>query len=206
MNFTPYWHLAWKEYRAVRLFWLAIIGLTVVGYFVVTSLAIEPPVRTAWIFNLALVAPVLFALGCAAAAFSGEQEEGTFEFLRAAPISSRQVLASKLCLTAIGTVVMFILLWPVAQWFNRSQLPEDAQLHNLLGLWLVAALEAIAWGTLFSLLTARPLLAVVLAMAAASTAAHVLAWRMRLSCRTSVLNLLRICAPSRGEFSRRRWC
>ena len=123
MNFTPYWHLAWKEYRAVRLFWMAIIGLTVVGYFVVTSLAIEPPVRTAWIFNLALVAPVLFALGCTAAAFSGEQEEGTFEFLRAAPVSSRQVLASKLCLTAIGTVVMFILLWPVAQWFNRSQLP-----------------------------------------------------------------------------------
>ena len=50
----------------------------------------------------------------------------------------------------------------------------------MLGLWLVAALEAIAWGTLFSLVTARPLLAVILAMTAASSAAHLLAWWMRL--------------------------
>jgi ABC-2 family transporter protein len=180
MNATPYLHLAWKEYRAVRLFWVAIVGLAVIGDIVATNLSHDPSLRTTWIFNLALVPPALFALGAAAAAFSSEQEEGTFEFLRAAPISSQQVLVSKLCVAMLGTLAMFIVLWPVAQWFNGSQLPDEVQLHNMLGLWLVAALEAIAWGTLFSLLTARPLLAVILAMAAASSAAHLLAWRMRL--------------------------
>jgi ABC-2 family transporter protein len=181
MNSTPYLHLAWKEYRAVRLFWLAIVGLTIVGDLVATSLASSPDLRTTWIFNLAFVPPVLFALGSAAAAFSGEQEEGTFEFLRIAPISSQQVLASKLAVAALGTEAMFVVLWPVAQWFNHSQLPGDVQLHNMLGLWLVAALEAIAWGTLFSLVTARPMLAVILAMTAASSAAHFFAWRTRLT-------------------------
>ena len=90
------------------------------------------------------------------------------------------MLTSKLCVAVLGTLAMSLVLWPVAQWFNGSQLPNDIQLHNMLGLWLVAALEAIAWGTLFSLVTARPLLAVILAMAAASSAAHLLAWRMRL--------------------------
>jgi hypothetical protein len=180
MNSTPYLHLAWKEYRAVRLFWVAIVGLTVIGDVVATNLTNDPALRTTWIFNLALVPPVLFALGCAAAGFSGEREEGTFEFLRAAPISSQQVLTSKLCVAMLGTLAMFIVLWPVAWWFNHSQLPNDVQLHNMLGLWLVAALEAIAWGTLFSLVTARPLLAVILAMTAASSAAHFFAWRMRL--------------------------
>ena len=54
----------------------------------------------------------------------------------------------------------------------------DAQselLRNMLGLWLIAALEAIVWGTLFSLITARPLLSICLAVTIGSTITHLLA-------------------------------
>ena len=84
-----------------------------------------------------------------------EREEGTFEFLRAAPITARQVLASKLAVTCLATLAMFIVLWPATLLFTYPKSPHA--LDGMLGLWLMAALEAIAWGTLFSLLTARPL-------------------------------------------------
>src|SRR4029077_8576761 len=89
------------------------------------------------------------------------------------------ILASKLALTFVATLAMFAVLWPLALWATGAHLPEPTQLPGMLGLWLIGALEAIAWGMFFSLLGARPLLAVVLAMAAASTLAHGVSWQFR---------------------------
>jgi hypothetical protein len=107
-----------------------------------------------------------------------EREEGTYDFLRASPLSAAQVFGTKLGLTTVGTLAMFVVLWPWALWFTRGTLPGGDDLRGMLGLWLLAAVEAIAWGTLFSLLTARPLLAVVLALFTASTLVHLLAANM----------------------------
>jgi hypothetical protein len=177
---TAFWRLTWKEYRSIRTFWLSIVGLVFLlsWVFVLTQ---ERATAINLVFNFALGAPAFFAIGCAGAAFAGEKEEGTFEFLRGSPVSSGQILASKLLLTAIATLAMYAVLWPLALLATGSHLPEPTQLPGMLGLWLVGAIEAIAWGTLFSLLGARPLLAVVLAMAAASTFAHSLSWGFRQS-------------------------
>src|SRR6476620_8656812 len=178
MNTTAFWRLTWKEYRAIRTFWLSIVVLVVAlsWLFVLTQ---ERATAINLVFNFALGAPAFFAIGCAGAAFAAEKEEGTFEFLRASPVSSGQILASKLLLTAIATLAMYAVLWPLALWATAAHLPEPTQLPGMLGLWLVGAIEAIAWGTLFSLLGARPLLTVVLAIAAASTFAHSLSWGFR---------------------------
>lgn len=182
MNANAYLRLAWKEYRAARAFWLAVVGLAIAAQWLAMSQAFGLAALYAapWVAvvtcNIALAAPVFFALGCAGATFAVEREEGTFDFLRAAPISAGQVLATKLGLTLAATVAMYALLWPLALWFTGGLLPEAATLRGMLGLWLLAAAEAIAWGTLFSLLTARPLAAVCLALVATSTIAHLLAW------------------------------
>jgi ABC-2 family transporter protein len=172
---TGIWRLAWKEYRTIRLFWLMLAGLSVVVQWLTASLWHNEPTAIALVYNFALGAPVLFAVACAAAAFAIEREEGTIEFLRAAPVSAGQVFVSKVAIAFIGTIAMFAILLPLARLFAQGQLPSDAQWRGMLGLWLVSAVEAIAWGTLFSLLGARPLVAVVLTLVAVSTCDHALA-------------------------------
>ena len=175
-----FWRMAWKEYRTIRLFWLSIIGLVVLLQWLMVTFSQDKQTTLSMVFNFALGAPAFFAVGCAGSMFAAEKEEGTFEFLRIAPVSAGQVLASKLAVATLATVAMFVVLWPLALLFSGNRLPESpAQLHGMLGLWLVGALEAIAWGTLFSLLGARPLVAVILAMVAASTCAHAISWEFR---------------------------
>ena len=64
MNLTPYWHLVWKEYRAVRGFWLSMIGLVVLLEALVVFSSSEPAWTRLMVYNLALAAPAFFALGC----------------------------------------------------------------------------------------------------------------------------------------------
>ncbi len=182
MNFAPYLRLVWKEYRAIRLFWLCLVVLVIfIQWLMAVTIHVQGVVPQ---FHLALMAPALFALGCAGTAFAIEKEDGTFEFLRAIPISSQQLFISKLLLTVLASVAMYLVLWLAAMWITGHATPAldrmfpDAQselLRNMLGLWLVAALEAIVWGTLFSLITARPLLSICLAVTIGSTITHLLA-------------------------------
>ena len=170
-----FWRLAWKEYRAIRLFWLMLAGLSVLLQWMTVALWPSEPSVVTLVYNYALGVPVLFAVACAATTFAVEREEGTSEFLRAAPISAWQVLASKLAIAAIGTAAMMIVLLPLARQFAQRPVPIDEIWNGILGLWLVSAFEAIAWGTLFSLIGTRPLVAVVLTLVAVSTCDHVLA-------------------------------
>jgi ABC-type transport system involved in multi-copper enzyme maturation permease subunit len=175
MNATPYLHLLWKEYRAIRAFWLSMVILVLGAQWLTLSLSSDAAFSLKLVYSLALGAPAFFALGAAGTSFALEQEEGTYDFLRAAPVSARQVLTSKLGLTILATLAMLLVLVPIAWRISGRQLPEAEQLHGMLGLWLLAALEAIAWGAFFSLLTARPLTAICLALVAMSTTVHVLA-------------------------------
>ena len=175
MNSAAFVRLTWKEYRSIRAIWLAVAALAVLGEGLAAVLIHSPLTEVSLIFNVALAAPVFFAVGCAGIAFAAEREEATVEFLRAAPVSARQVFASKLGMAALATAAMYLLLWPMALFFTGGELPDSGPLGGMLGLWLVAALEALAWGTLFSLLTARPLLAICEAIFIISAIANRLA-------------------------------
>ncbi|HKD35542.1 MAG TPA: hypothetical protein VKB78_02040, partial [Pirellulales bacterium] len=171
---TGFWRLAWKEYRAIRVFWLLLAALSVLASWLLAMLWQNEPSINGLIYSFALGAPAFFAVACSAAAFAVEREEGTIEFLRAVPASPQQVFWSKTALSLVGTLAMLVILLPLARLFT-GQFPEDHQWQGMLGLWLVAAFEAIAWGTFFSLLGARPLIAVVLTLVAVSTIDHTLA-------------------------------
>jgi hypothetical protein len=173
MNLTTTTRLLWKEYRAIRAFWLSIVVLAVLLQCLVLAVS-ESPASMTLLYSIGMAAPALFALGATGAAFSMEREEGTFDFLRTAPITAGQVFTSKLGIATVAAATMFALLAGATVLLTYPRSPEA--LDGILGLWGVAVLEAIAWGTLFSLLTARPLAAIVMAVAAASTAAHLLAW------------------------------
>ena len=174
MNATPYLRLVWKEYRAIRLFWLALVGLTFFIQCLIFALGrgnLTPG------FGLAFGPPVLFALGAAGAAFAVEREEGSFDFLQAIPVNSKQLFISKITVSIIATLVMYAVLYPLTLLFTGGKVPDVNFVQTMLAICLTAALEAIAWGTFFSLICMRPLVAICLAMLAGSTVAHVLAWR-----------------------------
>ncbi len=176
MNATPYLHLLWKEYRAIRAFWLSLVVMVMGALWLTMALASDPTSRLNLVYSLALGAPAFFALGAAGTGFALEKEEGTFDFLRAAPVSARQVLTSKLGLTILATVAMLAVLVPIAWRITGGQLPEERTWRGMLGLWPLAAIEAVAWGAFFSLISARPLPAICMALVAVSTSEHLLAW------------------------------
>ena len=163
MNSHPYPRLLWKEYRAIRLFWLSLAGLVIFLQWLTLVVVHTNPVVP--LFNLAFIAPAFFALGCAGTAFAIEKEDGTFDFLQASPVRSSQLLITKLLLAVTATACMYLVLTLTTLVFTRGATPDSSTIAALLGLWAVAAVELIAWGTLFSLLTARPLLAICLAAA-----------------------------------------
>jgi ABC-type transport system involved in cytochrome c biogenesis permease component len=132
MNSAAVLHLAWKEYRAIRAFWLSIVALVVLAEATLLALSGPGTFRLHWIYHLALAAPAFFALGCAGTAFAMEREEGTFEFLSASPISAREVLASKLGVALVATIAQLAVLWAVAFLFSREQMPQADVLNGML--------------------------------------------------------------------------
>lgn len=174
MNANAFWHLTWKEYRANRAFWLALLVLVVAIESLTAYFFRTMPDFKYLVFSWALAAPAFFAVGSAGMAFAAEREEGTIDFLRAIPASARQVLASKVAVTALATAVLYLALWPMALYFTGGELPLAGDLHALVRMWLIAALEAIAWGTLFSLVCRRPLLAITAAIFAVAICANLL--------------------------------
>jgi len=176
MNYTAVARMTWKEYRAVRAFWLALIVLTLFVQCLLIGVLDDSARRTVLICSFALGAPAFFALGCAGTSFAIEREDGTFDFLRASPATIREVLTSKWVVALAATVGMFLVLWPVALALTGGKTPEPLQLKHLLGLWLLAAVEALVWGTFFSIVCARPLTAISLAIFTASTVTHLLSW------------------------------
>lgn len=176
MNANAFWHLTWKEYRANRAFWLALVLLVGIVESVTAMLipAASSPKLIYLAFSWALGAPAFFAVGSAGMAFAGEREEGTIDFLEAIPVTAKQIFASKLVVTTLATLALYAVVWPMAQWITRGALPEAKVLQELLAIWVVSAVEAIAWGTLFSLLSARPLLAIIEAIFFVSAIANVL--------------------------------
>lgn len=176
MNPAPYTHLIWKEYRAIRGFWIALIGLAVFMQLLVLAFSQDRGWATEFVYNIALATPVFFAIGCIGTAYAIEKEDGTFEWLSSSPASDAQLFISKVGLCLVATAAMFAILWLATTALMIAPPDRTDILRGMLGLWLLAGFEALAWGLLFSLLSARPLMAIVLALFATSTTVHVLSW------------------------------
>lgn len=164
--------LAWKDYREHRSIWLA---LAVLAALVLPGLMVllDPPGQVghdsdkllALVFAAVTLAST-YALVCGAMLLAGEREEGTLPFLdslgRRRAAVWRTKLLTGMCLT-VGQVVVVALLFLVA--IHTSPDASVLAVTALVALMPVA-LEALAWGLLFSCLCRTVLAAAGLAAAA----------------------------------------
>jgi hypothetical protein len=175
---------AWKEYRTLRAMWLSVIaiGLCVqLFWFTFAAPGTDLPVS---MFGAALATAMLYAIGATAVAFSVEHEDETYHYLSGLPARWLPLLLGKLATvtsSAFGVAIALSLTgWIIAG------LPSKLDTTNLLALLGVGIVEAIAWGTLFSLLMKRPLVAALWTIVVTAIAVHL---AVNVSSRSGVASL-----------------
>src|SRR5262249_45970838 len=97
--------MLWKEYRALRPFWLAVVGIVGLCQAIVLFSASGPELLHV-LFGIPAMAVILYTLGTAATAFAVEREDETITFLQTLPVRGRQVLAAKVGLAAVSIVAL----------------------------------------------------------------------------------------------------
>lgn len=160
----------WKEYRVLRGLWLAV---AVLGVLVQAALNVLLPPQSDHALTLFIVAwgaAVLYAAGAAAATFSVEHEEETYGFLSGLPTTWWPMFVGKLTVAALSA---FALAAALAITGGTFHFPTAQNAAAISAACSVAILEAIAWGTLFSLLIKRPLVAALLTLIVGGMAMHV---------------------------------
>lgn len=171
--------LLWKDYRLQRMFWICMgalgILLQFLGFMVREA---SPEDQLFWLFGVSIGIPAFYALGCGATMFALERESGTFEFQRGLPVAAGRFFWNNTLFGAISTVAMIALLFlsalcfsVLSLWLSGSQfpnLPEGFWFLYYFGFWGIGVLELFVWGSFFSLVLKRPLVAAMLGVASAS--------------------------------------
>ena len=184
MTRTVLGRLVWKEYRLLRGFWGGMLLLCLVGQLV--ALAVAEPMRTSqpidpaqYLYLVAVALTAFYVLGCGATAFAGERDAGTYLLQRVLPVTPGRLLLGKLLYTGLSALLLGVAAWVLAAVLVslRGWHPQDS--HSAIALLGgVKAIELLAWGVFFSLLTSRPLRAVVLAALTTSVVSYPLSWML----------------------------
>ena len=160
-------HLFWKECRQMQGFWLGVLGLIVVLQIVVTIVMVttgEAKHLAEGLLGVAVMLPVLYALGSGAALFAMEHETGTYDFLRALPTCPAASLVNKLAFAAVSTPLLVVaggLSAAIPAWLLGG---GDIRLLEAMLLWACIAVYLFAWAAFFSLLVRQVTKAAVLAI------------------------------------------
>ncbi|MEA1950556.1 MAG: hypothetical protein U9N87_04180, partial [Planctomycetota bacterium] len=173
MNTIIFRRLLWKEFRTLCGFWIAMLVLSLM--FLVIPLASKQGIlghitdsTAAGLYYLASFFVALYAAGCGAMLFSSERETRTYWFLRSLPAASSWLLLGTTVFAMASTLLIFMLISSSALFLGGFYLLDAT---NHVRVWIVclaATLVGLAWGVFFSLLSKRPLVAVLLAVSAAS--------------------------------------
>ena len=148
--------LMWKEYRSLRWFWLAIVVLVVLMDYLVITFGGQLRDVATLIYNFALGAPVMFAIGAAGASFAAEKEEGTYEFFARLPPPPGKSCSANGSSSALATIGMAAVLWPISGWFlGGISGPNRVDFNDIVAFWSVAGLEVHRLGH-FVFATHRP--------------------------------------------------
>jgi ABC-type transport system involved in multi-copper enzyme maturation permease subunit len=167
---------AWKEFRTLRGFWIAafVLGTLVEWFFL--AVHARPP-EVGWpttLFIVALVTSALYAIGVAATTFSMEHEDETYSFLTGLPVRWLPIFAGKMWFALASALALAVALTIVGCLATGGQLPSLNDAAFALGSFGFLIVEAIVWGTFFSLLLRQPLLSALLAIAAVSASLSLL--------------------------------
>ncbi|MEX0612052.1 MAG: hypothetical protein WD738_14435 [Pirellulales bacterium] len=154
----------WKEYRMLRGLWLAVLVMGALAQWAL-SVLMPPSVDHATIlFSTALAAAVLYAVGASAISFSVEHEEETYDFLAGLPTTWWPLFAGKLFVAAVSAFALAAVLSIIGWALCGFKSPRSNDTSIALAILGVAIIEGLAWGTFFSLLVKRPLLAAFLTL------------------------------------------
>src|SRR3990172_9009193 len=156
----------WKEYRTLRGLWLAVLVLGVLVQW--TSYAFHfGPTIIDWatiFFSMGVAAAALYAVGVAATTFVMEHEEETYGYIACLPTRWLPVFAGKLLFAAASAIALAAALSLIGWVLCGFDTPGGRDAPRALGIFGFAIVEALAWGTFFSLLLRQPLLAALLAI------------------------------------------
>jgi len=162
-------HIIWKDYRAILPFWLSVAALGMLMQLGVVLFEDQDAASLEPLFTTTLVFIALYGLGCGAALFAGESEDGTRELLRTLPLSPTPLLTGKLILAVLSLAAMVVALFGSAAYMN-SQFLGRIQMAKTEYIFVASGL---AWGILFSICSARPLTAACLGAAGAVLANYI---------------------------------
>jgi hypothetical protein len=164
----------WKEFRMIRGLWAAV---AIMGLLVQCAERMLLPFSTDRALTLiytALSAAVLYAVGAAATTFSVEHEEETYDLLTRLPTTWWPPFAAKLLVGVLSSMLLAAVLSFPALLLGGSHSITAQDVRTALGLMGFAIIEAIAWGSLFSLLIKRPLLAAIVTLVVGTVAVNVI--------------------------------
>lgn len=157
--------VVWKEYRVLRGYWLS---LAVLGVLIEWLLALFASDTRNAMWTVPWVLATFFALGAGATLFAIEREEQTIEFLRGLPAPASRLFFGKLIFAGFGAILMGIMLSAVALAVaEANQVSPLAETVNQWSIIAIVLLQVLGWAVFFSLLLSRPLVAALLATAAA---------------------------------------
>jgi hypothetical protein len=171
MNGRIVWRVMWKEYRALRGLWIAVAIASWLAQLAAVLLERQFGLLQV-AYAAALITPVFYVFGVAAATFAGEREDGTDRLLRALPAPIGPLAVGKLLFVVLSTLAIVPaagllavgeLWWPSAGRFD----PRGAM--GIEVIWAPAILEGAVWGIFFSLVCRGVMQAATLAALAAAT-------------------------------------
>lgn len=162
--------MVWKELLAARDFWLAVLAIVVLLDGAAWQVFRDVRTRDFTLNAMAVLLPLLHALGCGAISFSIEREDGTHDWLRRISAPDGAVFAAKLLVSQISIVTLTSLVMLATQCLVNSDYQANGQ--QWLGLLMAVTLTGvISLGA--SMLTRRVLPAVFLAFFAFASVAGI---------------------------------
>jgi hypothetical protein len=162
----------WKEIRMLRGLWLAVLVLGGLIQWALSALSPASVDHAAMLFTTALAAATLYAVGAAATIFSVEHEDETYGYLACLPATWWPIFLGKVTMSVASAIALAGALIVVGWLLAGIEMPEQGKMAAAVGLFGVAILEAAAWGTLFSLLIKRPLLAAIVTLVVGAAAVN----------------------------------
>jgi hypothetical protein len=162
----------WKELHVLFALWLAVAALGVIIQAAVNFLSPPSADHPALLLSTALAAAVLYAVGAAATTFSLEHEEETYGFLVGLPTTWWPVYLGKLEVVAASALALAGSLSVIGWMLSGFDTPGGRDSWIIVGLFGMAILEGIAWGTLFSIVVKQPLVAAILTLVMATAAVN----------------------------------
>ncbi|HEX4072800.1 MAG TPA: hypothetical protein VHX68_16585, partial [Planctomycetaceae bacterium] len=203
----------WKEWRAQRSFWLALLGMAI-GLDILFTLATfwngSSGIDQMRAYNfVAIVLACSFATGSAAIAFAGEVEGKTKGLLQRIPLRAGDLLAGKLCLSLLGSYLLLVVAWAAGLtilWNSApgriQALPSDiADELQWFSAMLIEPLAFVVIGSLVSLVLSDVLLTSILAGIATAAVFAVPLIHNHLAIEVLIIALVAVC----DFFLVRRW-